>query len=54
MSARRKLNQLHATGAALLAGWVGLVFQSWWAFAAVLAAGVGLNVWGGNIRLARR
>jgi hypothetical protein len=54
MSARRKLNQLYATGAMLLAGFLGLVFQSWWAFAAFLIGGVGLNVWGGNIRLARR
>ena len=54
MSARRKLNQLHATGAAAVAGWIGLAFQSWWAFAAFLIGGVGLNVWGGNIRLARR
>ncbi len=54
MSARRKLNQLYATGAALAAGWFGLGFQSWWAFGVALAALVGLNVWGGNIRLARR
>ncbi len=54
MSARRKLNQLYASGAAILAGWLGLVFQSWWAFAAVLVGMLALNVWGGTIRLARR
>jgi hypothetical protein len=32
LSARRKLNQLHATGSAVLAGGLGLAFQSWWAF----------------------
>ena len=37
MSARRKLNQLHATGAVVVAGWLGLAFQSWWAFAAVFS-----------------
>jgi hypothetical protein len=54
MSARRKLNQLHATGAAVAAGWLGLAFQSWWAFVAFLAGLLGLQVWGGSIRLARR
>ena len=54
MSARNKLNQLHAPGAAAVAGWVGLAFQSWWAFAASLAGLLGLQVWGGSIRLARR
>jgi hypothetical protein len=54
LSARRKLNQLHATGAAVLAGGLGLAFQSWWAFAAFLLGLLGLNVWGGSIRLARR
>jgi hypothetical protein len=29
MGARRKLNQLHATGSAVVAGWFGLAFQSW-------------------------
>ncbi len=54
MSARHKLNQLHASGAVVAAGLLGVVFQSWWAFAAFLAGLLGLNVWGGNIRLARR
>jgi len=54
MGARRKLNQLYATGAVVLAGFLGLVFQSWWAFAAFLLGLIGLNVWGGSIRLARR
>jgi hypothetical protein len=54
MCARSKLNQLHATGAAVAAGWVGLAVQSWWAFAAVLAGLLGLQVWGGSIRLSRR
>lgn len=54
MSARRKLNQLYATGAAALAGLLGLAFQSWWAFGAFLIGLIGLNVWGGSIRLARR
>ncbi|QDU21300.1 hypothetical protein [Urbifossiella limnaea] len=54
MGARQKLNQLHATGAAVVAGWLGLAFQSWWAFVAFLLGLLGLGVWGGSIRLARR
>ncbi|QDU19423.1 hypothetical protein [Urbifossiella limnaea] len=54
MSARQKLNQLHATGAAVVAGMLGLAFQSWWAFVAFLLGLLGLGVWGGSIRLTRR
>lgn len=54
MSARRKLNQLYATGAVVVAGLLGLAAQSWWAFAAFLVLLLGLQVWGGSIRLARR
>lgn len=39
MGARRKLNQLYATGPLIVAGFVGLVFQSWWAFAGSLVGG---------------
>jgi hypothetical protein len=38
----------------VLAGFLGLAFQSWWAFAAFLLGLLGLHVWGGSIRLARR
>ena len=54
MAARQKLNQLHATGAVVLAAFVGVGFQSWWAFGLGLAALLGLNVWGGSIRLGYR
>ncbi|QDU21325.1 hypothetical protein [Urbifossiella limnaea] len=54
MGARRKLNQLHATGAAVLAGFLGLAFQSWWAFVAFLLGLPGLGVWGGSIRRSGR
>ena len=51
MGVRGKLNQLYATGAVALAAFVGAVFQSWWAFGVGAAALLGLNVWGGSIRL---
>ncbi len=50
MSARRKLNQAYTSGALVLAGFVGLAFQSWVAFVVGLATLIGLNVVGGNIR----
>ena len=54
MTVRRKLNQVYATGAVALAAFVGAVFQSWWAFGVGLVALLGLNVWGGSIRLGHR
>ena len=51
MSARRKLNSMYLTGVVVLAGFIGLGFQSWWAFAIILAFLVVLNVEAGNIRL---
>ncbi|MDB5309935.1 MAG: hypothetical protein JWO38_4137 [Gemmataceae bacterium] len=52
MSARRKLNAAYAYGSVVWAAFVGAVFQSWALFAVVLGVLVGLNLVGGNIRLA--
>jgi hypothetical protein len=52
MSARKKLNSLYLGGAAILAAFVGLVFQSWWVFAVALALFLAMHVQSGNIRLA--
>jgi hypothetical protein len=35
----------------VLAAFVGVVFQSWWAFAVGVVALLALNLAGGNIRL---
>jgi hypothetical protein len=51
-AARNRLNQLHATGALILAAYIGLIFNSWLAFGAATASLLVLNVFGGNIRLA--
>ena len=50
MSARKKLNSMYGGGAALLAAFVGLVFQSWWVFAAALGVFLVMHVQAGNIR----
>jgi hypothetical protein len=52
MNARRKLNTTYIYGCILVAGWVGLVLQSWWGFGIALGVLLALNVWGGSIRLA--
>jgi hypothetical protein len=52
MSARKKLNGLYFTGAAVLAAFVGLAFASWWAFAVTFAVTAGVQIMAGNIRLA--
>jgi hypothetical protein len=50
MRVREKMNGLYAVGAVVLAGYVGLVANSWW-FAIVLVLGLALNLYMGNIRL---
>ena len=50
-SARSKLNQFYATGSLILAAFIGLCFNSWWAFGATAAVLLVLNVLGGDIRL---
>ena len=51
--ARGKLNQSYATGALLIAAFLGLVFSSWWTFGVAAAILLALNVLGGNIRITR-
>jgi hypothetical protein len=52
MSARNDLNQMYATGSLILAAYLGLVFNSWLVFGMGAAALLGLNLFGGRIRLA--
>jgi hypothetical protein len=52
MRVREKMNALYVVGAVVLAGYIGLLANSWWWFAVVLALLVALNVYAGNIRLA--
>ena len=54
MGARHKLNGFFGAGAAVTAGYAGLLAQSWWAFAAVLLAGLVVLVRGRHIRGAGR
>ena len=51
-AARNKLNELYATGSLILAALIGLAFNSWWVFGAAAAILLGLNVRGGQIRVA--
>ena len=51
--ARGKLNQSYATGALLIAAFLGLGYNSWWTFGVAAAILLALNVLGGNIRLTR-
>ena len=51
-AARNKLNELYATGSLILAALIGLAFNSWWVFGAAAAILLGLNVMGGQIRVA--
>lgn len=50
MSARRKLNQFHTLGNALLAAIAGLSTGSWMVFLLVLAILMGLSLHAGEIR----
>ena len=52
MNARRKLNSAYMSGSLLLSGWVGLCFQSWYAFGIAMVLLVVLNIESGNIRVA--
>jgi hypothetical protein len=52
MSARKKLNGMYLTGAAVFAAFVGLAFVSWWAFAITFVVTAGVQIMAGNIRLA--
>ena len=52
LGARRKLNEMYATGSLLLAAFIGLGCESWWAFVTASAILLALNVMGGQIRLA--
>ena len=54
MGARHKLNVAAVNGCLLLAGLVGLVTQSWWAFGAALLVFVALAYHAGDIRPDRR
>lgn len=53
MGARTKLNEMYLAVSLLWAAFIGLVFNSWMAFAVAIGGLVGLNMVGGNIRLAR-
>lgn len=53
MGARTKLNEMYLAGSLLWAAFIGLVFNSWMAFAAAVGGPVALQMVGGNIRLAR-
>ena len=50
MGARHKLNGFFGAGAAVTAGYAGLLARSWWAFAAVLLAGLVVLVRGRHFR----
>jgi hypothetical protein len=52
MSVRRKLNGLYLGAAAVLAAFIGVVFNSWAAFAVALGVTVVVHVQAGNIRWA--
>jgi hypothetical protein len=52
--ARRQLNLVYGGGAVVLAGYAGVLFHSWWAFAAVLPAVLWVHVRHRSIRLAGR
>ena len=54
MNARQKLNIAHVNGALVIAGIVGLVTQSWFAFFLILAGGVLAALYLGNIRPSRQ
>ena len=49
---RSKLNQFYATGSLILAAFIGLAFNSWGGFGAAAMCLLGLNLMGGQIRLA--
>ena len=53
MSVRHRLNEAYATGAVILAAFLGLVFNSWWVFGVGLGVLLLLKVLGGQIRVAR-
>jgi hypothetical protein len=52
MSARKKLNGLYPGAAAVLAAFVGVVFNSWAAFAVTLGVMVVIHTHAGNVRWA--
>ena len=54
MNAREKLNYAYAEGAFVVAGLIGLVFESWPIFVAALIALLIGNVVDGGIRPTRR
>ena len=49
---RHRLNQFYATGALILAAFIGLAFNSWGGFGAAAMCLIALNLFGGQIRLA--
>ena len=49
---RSKLNQFYATGSLILASFIGLCCNSWGAFGVAAAVLLGLDLMGGQIRLA--
>ncbi len=52
MSARKKLNGLYMGVAVLVAAYVGLAFNSWWAFGLTVAVITAFNTHAGNTRWA--
>jgi hypothetical protein len=54
MSARQKLNQSYFLGSLLLAGLIGWATQTWLAFFGALVVLVASNLYGKEIRLAKR
>jgi hypothetical protein len=50
MSARKKLNSIHVTGALVVAGIAGLATGSWAVFLIGAAVLLGLGCYSGNIR----
>ena len=52
MSARKKLNSLYTSGTIVLAAFVGLVFNAWFAFVVAFVILMALNTHAGNVRWA--
>jgi len=54
MRTRERLNVGFVQGSVVLAGFIGMPFESWWAFFIALAIALCHNLWSNEIRLQRR
>ena len=50
MGARQRLNSFYLLSSLIAAGVVGQIYQSWQAFFLIGAIGIGLMIYGSNIR----